>query len=161
VIVLIVYMWTILWFFWKLPSWLFFLNITEIINTSTYAFATNFAESLLVLIALLILSLALPITWFHDVFVARGSSLAVATLGYMIFLGNQFKSKIDYPAVPLKIWSVPLTLAGIVLLVFLSGRISILRKTFEFLSDRAIVFLFITIPLSIISVVLILFRSMI
>ncbi len=158
-IVLIVYTWTILWFFWKLPSWLFFLNISEILTAGTYAFATNFAESLLVLTALVILSLALPKSWFHDVFVSRGSSLAVATLGYMIFLGNQFKSKIDYPAVPLKIWSVPLALAAIVLLVFLAGRISILRKTFEFISERAIVFLYITIPLSIISLVLILLRA--
>ena len=58
VIVLIVYAWTIIWFFWKLPSWLFFLNAGEILTAFAYSLATNLAESLVVLCAPLLLALA-------------------------------------------------------------------------------------------------------
>src|SRR5512140_447536 len=86
VIVLVIYTWTILWFFWKLPSWTFFLNVGEMLTMLAYSLATNFAESLLVLCGPLVLGLVLPRKWFSEVFVARGAALSLAGLGYMMFL---------------------------------------------------------------------------
>jgi hypothetical protein len=158
VIVLMIYTWTSLWFFWKLPSWLFFLNAGEIGIAFAYALATNLVESLAVLCAPLVLSLALPKEWFYDRFVARGAALSISGLGYMMYIAFQFKSNSDYPSLNLKAWTLALTLGIILFIVYLAGRLSLLRKLIEFLADRAIIFLYISLPLSLIALVVVLIR---
>ncbi len=156
VIVLMVYTWTSLWFFWKLPSWLFFLNTGEILIAFAYSLATNLIESLAVLCAPLVLSVALPKGWFYDRFVARGAALALSGLGYMMYIAFQFKTNADYPSLNLKAWTLVLALGLILIIVYLAGRLSLLRKVIEFLADRAIILLYISLPLSLISLVVIL-----
>ena len=158
VIVLMVYAWTIVWFFWKLPSWLFFLNAGEIAIAFAYALATNLLESLVVLCAPLFMSLALPKKWFYDLFVARGAALALSGLAYMMYLANQFKTKDDYPSLTLKPWTLGLAVAGILVIVYLAGRLNLFRKLLEVLADRAIIFLYISLPLSLIALVVVIFR---
>lgn len=161
VIVLIVYSWTILWFFWRMPGWLYYLNAGEILMAYAYSMATNFVESLVVLSGLLILGIALPKKWFCDVFVARGAALVMAGLGYMMYLGDQFKNTVDFPKLALQAWTVAVAVVGILLIVFLAGRISIIRRVLELLADRATVFLFISIPLSTLAMLVIVARSLI
>ena len=158
VIVLMVYAWTLVWFFWKLPSWLFFLNAGEIVIALAYSLATNLVESLAVLCAPLVMSLALPKAWFHDRFVARGGALAISGLAYMMYLANQFKTKDDYPSLTLKTWSLALAVILILFIVYLAGRLSFLRKPIELIADRAIIFLYISLPLSLIALVVVIFR---
>jgi hypothetical protein len=158
VIVLMVYAWTLVWFFWKLPSWLFFLNAGEIALALTYSLATNLLESLAVLCAPLVMSLALPKKWFYDLFVARGAALAISGLAYMMYLANQFKTKDDYPSITLKHWTVGLAMVGILLIVYLAGRLNLFRKVIELVADRAIIFLYISLPLSLVALVVVLFR---
>ena len=157
-IVALIYIWTSLWFFWKLPSWLFFLNTGEIVIAFAYALATNLVESVAVLCAPLVLSMTLPKGWFYDRFIARGASLAISGLGFMMYLAFQFKTKDDYPSLSLKAWSLALALGIILFIVYLAGRLSLLRKLIEFLADRAIIFLYISLPLSIISLIIIIIR---
>lgn len=159
VIVLVVYTWTILWFFWKVPSWTFFLNVGEVLTVLAYSLATNFAESLLVLCAPVLLSLILPRKWFRDVFVARGAALSASGLGYMVFLANQFRNKDDYPTLYLQIWSVALALALIALVVYACGRIVVARKITVALADRLSIFVYILVPLSIVSLLVVIARS--
>ena len=158
VIVLMVYAWTIVWFFWKLPSWLFFLNTGEIMIVLAYAFATNLVESLAILCAPLAMSMVLPKTWFYDRFVARGAALVISGLGYMMVLANQFKTKDDYPSLTLKGWSLGLAVVLILFIVFLAGRLRLFQKVIEVVADRVIIFLYISVPLSLISLVVVLFR---
>jgi cytochrome bd-type quinol oxidase subunit 1 len=100
----------------------------------------------------------LPKKWFRDVFVARGASLAILGLAYMIYLANQFQTKEDYPSISLKLWSVSLAVGLIMLGTFFAGRISVVRKILEVFSDRATIFLYISIPLSLISLLVVLDR---
>ena len=160
-IVLIVYTWTLIWFFWQVPSWLYFLNVGEIMTALAYSLATNFAESLVVMCGPLFLALVLPRKWFHDVFIARGASLSMAGLGYMMFLANQFQNKSDYPTLSLQIWTVLLAAVGIALLVYLCGQIPLLRKMLEVVADRVTIFVYILVPLSIISVLVVVIRSLV
>jgi hypothetical protein len=157
-IVLMIYSWTMIWFFWKLPSLIDFLNIGEILSVLTYPLATNLIESLLVLCAPLLLSVILPQKWFHDVFVARGAALVLAGLLYAIFLAFQFQTINGYPDAVLNIWSLALAAGIIGLIVFVVGRTPLLRKGIEALADRSTIFLYITIPLSVIALLLILIR---
>ena len=153
-----VYTWTSLWFFWKLPSWLFFLNAGEILIAYAYSLATNLVESLAVLCGPLILSMALPKEWFYDRFVARGAALSMAGLGYMMYIAFQFKTNADYPSLNLKAWSLVLAVGFILLIVYLAGRLNLFRKIIEFLADRAIIFLYISVPLSLIALVVVIIR---
>jgi len=158
VIVFTVYSWTLLWFFWKYPSWLYFLNIGEILTVLAYSLATNFFESLVVLIAPLAVTVILPKKWFYDAFVARGVALVLPILGYMMYIAFQFESKLDYPTEALN-WA-PVILAVTLLLVFVVGRVGFLRKVIEVFADRATIFIYLTIPLSLISVLVVVVRML-
>lgn len=156
VLVFVLSSWTLLWFFWKYPSWLYFLQIGEILTVLAYALATNFFESLVVLAALLALAVILPKKWFAETFAAHGLALALPVLGYMIFIAYQFQAKADYPSAALN-WA-PVVLAGAVLLAFLVGRIPFLRRAVELFADRATIFLYFFLPISLLSVLVVVFR---
>ena len=158
VIVFTVYSWTLLWFFWKYPSWLYFLNIGEILTVLAYSLATNFFESLVVLAAPVAMAVVLPKKWFNDVFVARGIALVLPILGYMMYIAFQFESKLDYPTEALN-WA-PVIVAATLLLVFVVGRVGFLRKAIEIFADRATIFIYLTIPLSLISVLVVVVRML-
>jgi hypothetical protein len=154
--VLIIYSWTILWFFWKLPTWRIILTPWEILGVLAFLLATNLAESLGVLCIPVVLALILPRGWFGDVFVARGASLMMTGLAYMMFLGDQLKYQGAFPSLTLQPWLLSLPLGVIALMVYLSGRIGWVRRIAESLADRATIFLYVMLPLSIISLFVIL-----
>jgi hypothetical protein len=156
VIVFTIYGWTLLWFFWKYPSWLYFLNIGEILTVLAYSLATNFFESLLVLAAPVALAVVLPKKWFYDVFVARGLALVLPILGYMMYIAFQFESKLDYPTEILN-WA-PVILGATLLLIFVVGKVGFLHKALEIFADRATIFIYLSIPLSIISILVVAIR---
>ncbi len=159
VIAIMVYAWTLLWFFWKLPSWLDFLRPGEILTTLAYSLATNFAESLIVLCAPLLLALLLPKKWFHDVFVARGAAMSIIGLGCLMLLAQQFDNKNEYPTFSLHSWTVLLILIGIGVLVYICGRISLLRKVLEVIADRVSIFAYILVPVSVLSLLVVIVRA--
>ncbi len=159
VIVLVIYTWTIISFIWKLTGWLLFLNGGEILTVLAYALATALVESLLVLLAPLVMALALPRRWFSDFFVPRGSALVIVGLGYLMLLAGHFQQKEQLPKPFLQYWSLSLVIVACIFLVHLSVRISFVRRTLELVSDRAKIFLYLWIPLSIASVGAILVRS--
>jgi len=156
VIVLMVYSWTILWFYYKLPGWLGFLNVGEVFGIFAYSMTTNFLESLAVLAGITLLSMVLPRKWFSDAFVARGAALAILGLGLMMYIAKQFETKEYYPAELIR-WA-PAILVAILAFVFLLGRVTLARKGFEVFADRAIIFLYISIPISLLSLITVLIR---
>lgn len=146
VIVLVIYSWTLLWFFWKFPSWLYFLSLWEIIKVLCYAIVTNLLESLVVMLPLLALAIILPRRWFADGFVAHSVPAVVLGLGYMMYLASQFQGKEDYPSGVIRL--MPLVLVAMMLAALLGGKIKPLRSAIEGFADRATIFLYILIPLS-------------
>ncbi len=161
VIAIMIYAWTLLWFFWRLPSWLDFLNLGEILTQLAYSLATNFIESLIVLCAPVLLALLLPKKWFHDAFIARGASLSVAGLGCLMLLASQFDNKNDYPTFSLHSWIVLLILIAIAALVYLCGRIALVRRILEGLADRTSIFAYLLVPLSLISLLAVIVRLLV
>jgi len=151
VICLLIYGWTIYITLQKLPSWLLYLNFQEIVSNYAYAFLFNFAESLLVAIAVIALNMWLPKKFFGDTFVARCSLLAILGIGYMIYFAiavgqskaSQFPWEIFDRAVYIGI--------ALVILSILLPRVAIIRKVVNDLADRSIIFLYIFIPLTILA----------
>lgn len=158
VIVLIVYGWTIYWYLWKLPSWLYFLNVSELAVVFTYAIAINFVESLIVLAFPIGLSLSLPPKWFRDVFLSRGAALAIGLLILVILYVRIITATLNVPAQ--MIYLIPLGIFLLVVIIFLAGRIRILRRGLEEIAGRAVIFTYVSIPLSAVSISVVLIRNL-
>lgn len=159
VIVLIVYGWTLYWFAWKLPSWLYFLTLGEMLVALAYSMAVNFIESLIVLFTLLFICALLPPHWLRERFTASGTALVVLSLIALAYYLGTIITLQDFP--PLLGWYVPLTIAGIVTAVIVISKIKLLSKLLEELANRAIIFLYLFLPLSAISLIVVLVRNMI
>lgn len=159
VTVFVLYGWTIYWYLWNLPSWLYFMTVGEMLVTFAYGMAVDFFESILVMLAPVLLSLLLPSRWFRDRFVAQGSSLVLFSLiALMQYLGIII-AKQEIPSDIGRI--VLLVITGILILVFIIGRINLLRKIFEEVANRAVIFVYIFLPISAISILVVLIRNLI
>lgn len=160
VIVMMTYSWTILWFFWKVPSWMYFLSPADIFGIFAYTLTIVFLESLVILLLLIVVCLFLPRKWFYDSFVIRGSASVILFLGYLMYFSYSFKTieVKDYPQ-GLASWT-PVIVALILGLVFLFGKIGLLGKAVEELSQRAVIFLYISIPISTIALLYVLARNL-
>jgi len=157
VIVVMIYYPTINRFFWKFPSWILFSTLGDLFSIYSYMVLVNFLESLLVLGSVLMLCIVLPRKWFYDQFLSKSVLLVVFTLSYFLYLGSQMQSEI-FP------WALvrmsPYVFLAIVFLVFLLDRVNFLRKFLAMMADRFTVFLYISIPISVLSVLVVLVRNL-
>jgi hypothetical protein len=157
VIVVIIYYPSINSYFWKFPSWILFSTLGDLFNIYAYMVTVNFLESLLVLFAVLALCIVLPRKWFYNYFVSRGSLLVILTLGFLIYLGHKIQPDMSLPFSLFRM--LPIALIIILALVFLLGQIGWLRKILEEIAARLIVFLYISIPISIFSFLVVVVRN--
>lgn len=156
---MVVYSWTIIHFLWRLPGWLYFLSVGEVMTVYAYSMVTNLFESLFILCLPLGLSFILPRTWFSDSFIARGITVAFSCLAYIVYLLNQFESRDDYPRAEVRL--LPVVLLVSIALAFLIGRVKLIARAIEFFAEQTTVFLYITIPLSLLSLLVVFVRSVI
>ncbi|RJP54474.1 MAG: hypothetical protein C4583_02370 [Anaerolineaceae bacterium] len=159
VIVLAVYGWTLYWFAWKLPSWLYFLTLGEILVSLAYSMVVNFIESLIVLFVLISISVLLPAGWFRDKFAGLGSSLVVLSLSALAYYLGTIIALQDFP--PSLARSALLVVAGILVLLYLIGKINLLLRAMEEIANRSVIFLYVFLPLSAISFLVVLVRNII
>ena len=157
VIVMMVYVWSLFQYFWRLSSWLNFSTLGQVGGIYVYTAAVNFIESLLILLALLVLSVILPSKWFYEQFVVKGSALTLLTLGGLMLFNQTLFEDILHPSILLP--KLLAFAAVVVLLIFLFGRIGFLKKTMEELANRMTVFLYIWMPITAISVLVLLVRN--
>jgi hypothetical protein len=160
VIVLLIYSWTIIRFLLVFPTWRRHLTAGEINGALANGLAINLLESALVLGVLVLVAACLPEPWFRGAFVARGTVLAISTLAYMWFLGDQLKLQGMFPALSLPGWALILPLPGIIALSYLAGRWSAPRRALQVFAENATIFLYIMPPLSLIAVMVILLRAL-
>jgi hypothetical protein len=157
VIVSVVYTWSLLKFFWRLPSFLYSFTAGEIVVTYAYLNVVNLFESLVILLVPIALSFILPDKWFHDRFTSKSVLLVSLLLGYLVYLASHIIVEQPFPYTLMK--SSPLFVVLILVLVFFLDRIPPLSKIVESLSSRLVVFLYISIPVSLISLLIVLFRN--
>jgi len=145
------YTWSLVIFLYNLPGWLFYLHLNEIGGILAYEFTTNFIESLVFILILIIASAALPARVLKDEFVVRGTTFSLLTIGSMMLYLNRFV------AVPsIRTWLGVWMLATLVLAVAATAlltRIRIVRTAVAWIADRVLVFLFLLVPFSLISLV--------
>ena len=150
--------WTITAFLWKLSAWLLLLNIGEILTIFSYAMATNFLESMIIMLLLLSACILLPANVLRDEFVVRGTILSVGLIGsLMVFVGSQMQFGIERG---LLLLIAPLLV--FILTAFLLLRASKLHRVRSIavsFSDRAVVFLFVLVPLFAVASIYVILRN--
>lgn len=158
VIVFLVYGWMLYRYAWRLPSWLHYLTMGELLGIFSYAMLTGLVESLLLLGFLVGVSVLLPAHFLRDVFIVRGTAIS---LGWLVSLIG-FWIIYERNSLVIESYMVAWTVGALLLSVFLawfSTRIHWLGAFFSALSDRLVVFLFLLMPLTAFGLVVILVRN--
>jgi hypothetical protein len=155
-IVFLIYGWAILAFFWKVPSWLYYLSLTDILAILSYALASSFVESAVILLIFLLAALSLPSRWLADKFIVRGS-LTFCILTFWMALFN-LVTMIQLPTSDDLISFGLVAFLTIGLAIFVADRLSALRKIMTVLSDRLTIFLYLWLPLSAMAILILIVR---
>ena len=150
---MLVYGWTSYWIVWNLPSWLGFIALRDILGIFAYSYVVNFFESLAVLIAVIFLGAILPEKWLRGDFVLIGGFVVLYFLIFGMFLLYNF---------------IPLSQLGqsvmAAFILFFAGQYAIrhfhlARKVIETLADRSIIFLYMSVPVTIVGLFIVFLRS--
>jgi hypothetical protein len=147
--VFIVYGWTIIASFWKIPSWVFYLELGEIVSVYAYSFIVNFAESFLLTLSLVLLGIFLYGNLWRDGFLSGSVMMLVVFVGSMLLHMRMHADpnlRFDFITSQLRWWAVTLLIGFVA--SFISVRVPWLRRTLENLADRFVVFLYIYLPLT-------------
>ncbi len=157
---LMIYGWTTYGFVLRVPSWLYYLNFREILSNYSYTTVFDLLETLLVLGGILVLNLLLPRKFFMDRFVAGGSLLTVLSLGYLMYIAlNVGESKAFQFPIEL-IRPAPFVLLGLLLLALLLARVGLIRRVAEDFASRALIFLYILLPLTALGLIVFLVNNL-
>ena len=161
VIVFLVYSWTLVTSFYKLPSWMFYLTIDQILSIYAYSFSLNLLESIFLLVGVLFLhfTIFLPLK-NKDEFQAR-SILIVFTLLVSsmtrLLLYKSYESSEAFVNGELTWWI--LTFFWVALFSIIMPKKKLFRSIFAGVAERVLIFLYIYIPLSFISLIIVTLRN--
>ncbi len=158
VIATITFIWSIIQFFWNLPSWLYFSSIGEIFVIFTYMMTFSLIESLLVLFFIIVLFTILPSVFVSGQFITKAVLVTLTGFGFLIYRNLHFPTKALSDLTLLQ-WALILGLHFLIL-TFPLNKFPAFGKAVENLTDRFIIFMYITIPLSILSVIVVLARNL-
>ncbi len=160
VICFIVYSWTVLITFWKIPSWLYSLTVDEMVRITAYAFTLNLFESIFLLGVLLFFCMLLPASFLKNDFTIRGTVILVCLLGSaMLHLYvNRSGDSLENFIATMQVWWL-VTLLALGVLLFVSVKIHWIRAVITEASDRLIILLYLFMPLSLISVAIVILRN--
>lgn len=158
IISLFVYSWTIVWFFWKLNGWLVYLNLGEIGMILIYALATNLLESLFVLSVPVLIGMVLPAPWYLDRFIARSTAWLLPGLSYLVFAAYQFEGRSKFHQSLIIQVGLPVL---ILMMIFIFASIKWQRasRLLENIADRATIYIFVFLPLSVLSLMIVILRN--
>lgn len=157
VVVFFVYTFSIIRFFWRIPSFINSLTIGQVLVILSYMLVVNLIESLIIVMMPVTLSLILPRTWFFDQFVAKGVLLVSLLLGYFLYVSQFINIEQDFPYPYFRI--LPFIFFAILTLVFILPRLKFLATLLESIADRLEVFLIISIPFSLVALIVVLVRN--
>ncbi len=150
IIVVMIYTWSLLHFFWRLPSWLNFSTLGDVAILFFYMVVVNFIESVSILLAMILLCAALPSKWFLESFTTKASLLALLGLGSLMAFNQNLRDDLIFFTGMIVI---------VLALTFLLDRVEFVRKILEELANRMTVFLYIWMPISAIALLIVLVRN--
>lgn len=160
-IVLMVYSWTLFTSFYKLPSWMLHFTTIQIIAIFAYAFSLNLLESLFVLFGLFFLNYTIFVSLKNrEEFQARSFLTALVLLAssmQRLILFQEYSDVAAFVSGEFTWWITTITIG--LPLVILIPKIKKVRDLIRNLADRATIFLYVYLPLSFISILIIIIRN--
>lgn len=162
VISFMVYGWTLVAFSGKVLPWSRFLTFYEISTIYSYSLLTNFVESLIFLALILLLCVILPPRLMLDVFLVRGTIIAICLLGTLMFNLAYYTNASTTLIGTLPVWLVILVCALIImaLLDLLSRKVPSVASALVWFADQLIFFLYIFIFLSFLALIVVAVRNL-
>lgn len=157
VIAFITYTWTLIAFSNKIPAWIYYLSPSEIGVIFVYAMTVDFLESLVWLALLFLAAFLLPVRLLRDEFLVRAGwfSLVFLTLLLLYLIPDlNLYGKGQLPSAP---WLV-ISFVSAVLAAWLSSRFRWMGRFMHFISDRLLVMLVIYLPISLLSLTIVIVR---
>ena len=156
--VFLVFSWSIFWFFHRMPGWLPFLPLWDIVSIFAYTQMYALLESLFVLLLLIILAIILPARFFRDSFVAQSSMLLFMTSFWIILFESIWFNVVEWATGKLFLWFT-LSLLTILIAYILVRRSRRLERVLNALADRISVFLYLYVPLGTLGLVVVITRN--
>jgi hypothetical protein len=139
------------------PSLINYSTVGQVVAVFSYMLVVNLIESLLIVLAPVLLSVLLPRKWFFEQFVAMGVLLVSLGLAYEAYIASHINTSEAFPYAYFK-WA-PVVLILILVLAFLLARIKLVSRFLEWAAAQLEVFLVLSIPLSAVALVVVLFRN--
>lgn len=153
----IVYFWSFLHFLWRFPSWVRYSTFTEILVMFAYMITVNFVESILVISIVIVLCLIF-LRRFTDRFVTTGTLITLTGLLFFVYRSYYFPLKILDGLTSFQ-WLV-VGMVAIAILVSPWHRWPFLDRNIRSFGDNFLIFLYIAIPFTVLSVCAVLFRNL-
>ena len=160
--VLLVYGWAIIAFFYELPRWRFFLSPLETGAVFAYAMLFAFLDSVVFLAATLMLGAIFYRKFLQETYVPVMAGVSVSIYLWTGLLWSQYQHALrtGSPWVEERMPSgLLLALITTILLALAVQRIPALRKFFHALAERAQIFLYLYLPLSLLSLLVVVTRN--
>jgi hypothetical protein len=162
VMAFMVYTWTMAASFWKLPSWMFYLNPGQIVSIYAYSFIFDFAETVLLMIFCLLVCVPLFAFWgAKEGFQSRSVTTLLILLGSSILRLTLFRDpeyREDFVNGQLLWWGITIILSMVFSWAVL--KINWLKSNLETFADKTLIFLFIYLPLTAISFIVVIVRNL-
>ncbi len=155
----LVYGWTLYASFWKVPSWIYFLRLNEIFSVYAYSFIVNFMESILLTLGLVLLGYFLSGNLWKDGFLAASVVMLIVFVGSALVHMRMYDDpnlRVSFISSQLRWWLVTVAIAFVA--SFISVRVAWLRRLLETLADRFTVFLYVYLPLTVLSLGIVIAR---
>ena len=150
------YSWTTYWVLDYLPSWLKSMTVWETIPINAYAYTWVLLESLSILLFILVVAILMPAKWFRRDFVSKGSMVAWLIFIFSFLTQLKGTGKYDFMA---GIRPGPILVVSAIIIFFLLSKIRRLNDMIIFIADRLLVFLYLYVPISVISVIIVLYNN--
>jgi hypothetical protein len=153
-----VFSWAILQYLEKMTSWLYYLTIGEVLSLLAYALLFAWIESMLITSGLVLLAAILPGSLLRNKFVPLTMAMIVP-LTLAAVIAHYFENNLRQ--MPFALLGGGIALYGIITVGFYLGvqRVPIVAKAFQQLADRISVLVYLYLPLSIVSLLVIIVRN--
>lgn len=163
IIVFIVYSWTLLTSFYNLPSWMFYLTAGQILSIYAYSFLMNLVESLCLLAGVVFLEFTLFWALKNRAgFQSRSILLILIVLASMMSRLILFQADDGSGTFTLEqemIWWLFILVPGLFIVIYIP-KVYWVRNFLGSVAERAVVFLYIYLPLSFVSIIVVLVRNL-
>ena len=161
VIVFLVYTWALYISFYKFPSWVYYLTVWEIVSVYAYAFTASLIDSFVVMVVVLSLDFFL-FFFFRQMEEAQSRMilLSVTILTFIVvrlYLYGGYDDTEVFLSTQL-IWYWSAIMLGVPLAIVFS-KLSSSRLIVEKIAETLSVFMYVYLPISFVSVAIVLIRN--